>query len=279
MSSDVLLESDLSLRQDLHVDGSIQSGGDLAADTIRASNVIVGDNLVAVKHASASNLSTSNAVSVNSDIDSNLRLRAPYHDMTMYATNHDDSFGNNNVYFEANNVDNIVYSNVRNVIMGEIDTRVYVGGDLSVNRHAASNVHVSGDATFQNVIDGTANKSVHVLTDSAVQISANDQRFYPTAINHADQDDAFKRLYPFSNMHFDKNTNVVIDTSLSVRSSMIASNLSVARLDFEKLGRDVVIRGVNIQGVVPNASNVHANRVASDTDASLYNLSMINPKP
>ena len=41
----------------------------------------------------------------------------------------------------------------------------------------------------------------------------------------------------------------------------------------------MVIRGENIQGVVPNASNVHANRVASDTDASLYNLSMINPKP
>ena len=76
-------------------------------------------------------------------------------------------------------------------------------------------------------------------------------------------------------MYFDKDLNVNIDTNLSIKSTIVGSNLSVSQLDFDRLGKDVEVQGENIHGTVPSASNIYANRIMSDTDASFYNLSMI----
>ena len=273
--SNVFIGGSLSLRHDLLVDGKIELSDDLAARTIQASNILVTDKVNAVNEISTSNVKASNAESINLEIRSNLTLSSQYHDLKVYAQNLDGSFGNNNVYFEANNVDKMLYSNVRQMILGESDTKVYISGELSVEKNYAKDITVSGTATFHDTIEGTANTTIHVLTDTAVESSPYDQRFYPTTINRSDEEEAFKQLHPFSNMYFDKDLNVNIDTNLSVKSTIIGSNLSVSQLDFDRLGKDVEVQGENIHGTVPSASNIYANRIMSDTDASFYNLSMI----
>ena len=279
--SNAFIGGHLSVREDLNVSGpafldkSLSVADELFSKSIEiSSKALINGELIA-NYTTTSNLVSKNIETVNTEIMSNLTFTSAYHDAKIYATNPDGSFGNNNLYLEANNVDKIVYSNIRNIVFGEDQSRIYIGGELSVNTSSAVNLNVSGPSVFDEVITGTINNTEHVLADKAVESSMTDQRYFPVAIDRTDGDAPFKELHPFSNMHFDKNLNVNIHRGLSVKNSITSGALSVAQLDFDSLGGSVQVHGQNIFGTVPNASNVYVNRIISDTDASYYNLSMV----
>ena len=279
--SNAFIGGRLSVREDLNVSGpafldkSLSVADEFFSKSIEiASNALINGQLIA-NHATTSNLVSKNIETVNTEIMSNLTFTSAYHDVKIYATNPDGSFGNNNLYLEANNVDKIVYSNIRNIVLGEDQSRIYIAGELSTNISSVFNLNVSGPSVFDEVITGTINNTEHVLADKAVESSMTDQRYFPMAIDRTDGDAPFKELHPFSNMYFDKNLNVNIDKGLSVKNTITSGALSVAQLDFDSLGGSVQVHGQNIFGTVPNASNVYVNRIISDTDASYYNLSMV----
>ena len=279
--SNAFIGGKLSVREDLVVGGSgfigesLSVSGDLFSESIEtASNAIIHGEL-SVHKVTMSNLDSKNIDIVNAQVQSNLTFNSEYHNVKVYATNPDGSFGNNNLYLEANNVDKIVYSNIRDIVLGEEQSRIYIGGELSVMKNSVYNLNVSGPSVFDEVISGTINNTEHVLADKAVESSMTDQRYFPMSIDRTDGDAPFKELHPFSNMYFDKNLNVNIDTGLSVKNTITSGELSVSQLNFDTLGGSVEVHGQNIRGTVPNASNVAVNRIISETDASYYNLSMV----
>ena len=210
-----------------------------------SSNAVIHGDVTVENVTTTSNLASKHLETVDAEVKSNLTLTSEYHDVKIYATNSDGSVGNNNFYLEANNVDKIVYSNVRDISFGEEQSKLHVPGELSVNRTSVLDLNVTGQAIFDQVISGTANNTKHVLTDKPVESSVTDQRFFPAAIDRTDSNEPFKELHPFSNMYFDQNLNVNVDTGLSVKNTITSGALSVGEVRANQIHGDTLKVGAS----------------------------------
>lgn len=273
LTSDIIVDSNVEIAGILSVGGGILSSNEIVSKSniIADKDIFVKRNLNVSNDVAVDNLLSTHAliVSENATFPSNLILKSKYHEAVWYSCNANQDFGENNIYLDGNNVDKLVFSNIPTINMLESRTLSDV---LSVNHLYASNLSVHGMSSFQNTIQGTIERADTVLTEKYIEFSDAEQRFYPVSIDSTDVDD-HKELKTFSNMYFDKNLEINIETNVNTNS------LSVSRLAFDVLERHVQIKGENVIDIVPNSSNVYVKRVYDDFDGSTYNLALIKSDP
>lgn len=263
------------LQGDYTFESNLLVGGDLRVDgAVRASNVSISNVEVASMNLSETLLVRGGAVFTSDlEVHSNLEIRE-----TLTVTG-STTFKSNSEFDGHVNMSDTLLVEGGAVFSSDIQlqSNLDVLGNIVCEDLLCQDLRVNGYARFDNLIEGVADKSDRVLSDKLIDVSQHDKTYSPAAIDIRDNG-TYKELRIYSNMTFDSNWNVNMNSDLSVSGSLnsaqlFTSTLSVNEVNFDRLGTNTSIEAGAIQGVVQNASNLFIKRI--DDSVDVYNLSMV----
>jgi UDP-3-O-[3-hydroxymyristoyl] glucosamine N-acyltransferase len=155
-----------------------------------------------------------------------------------------------------------VYDN--NLIFSNIN--VVLSNDAMLE---ASNIIITGKATFDNVIDGFVSR----ITTKDKTMENSSKSYTPVLIDETDTDGVALRYC--SNMTFKKNGDVIMTDNLSVGKEIRGSNLSVGSLYFTTLLNKIPAE--RIEGNLGVANNVNAHSLSNfETNFNIKSLALFD---
>ena len=238
IGKDVFCSSNLSIGSNAYITSNLSIGKDAYVANLKAlSNVRIGKYLSVADDAIFSgNVVIGCNLSVESVNMNELNFKNVFSMDTITVGHYNGSqprITGKNIYDN-----NLIFSNIN----------VVLSNDAMLE---ASNIIITGKATFDNVIDGFVSR----ITTKDKTMENSSKSYTPVLIDETDTDGVALRYC--SNMTFKKNGDVIMTDNLSVGKEIRGSNLSVGSLYFTTLGSRIPVD--KIDGNIGIANNINAH--------------------